>query len=217
MKKLFYLLTMCLLIVSCNSEEQESVLNADSELNVPVLINKRIISQEISLEEISSYYGDEQKEIFRHLTPENRKRLWCEKFDKLLILTTNTEEKALLNRIYDEVKKIDFSENFEDDDEEIVLLNSLAAEGVSMFDWDEVYIDITFSSFEFYQAGKRDYNIYEMIAIDSGTEGGSSGNKDCTCRWDHWFTDCKKGGCIETIDGCGWLWRQPCTGRLIRW
>lgn len=87
MKKLFCVFITCLLIVSCNSEEQGTVYSTESDLNELELMNKRVISQDITLEEISSYYGDEQKEIFRALTPENRKRLWEEKFDQLLILT----------------------------------------------------------------------------------------------------------------------------------
>lgn len=215
MKRLFCIFTTCLLIVSCSSEEKESVYNADLELNAPILMNKKVISQEITLEEISSYYGDEQKAIFRALTPENRKRLWKEKFDKLLILTTDTNEKALLNRIYDEVKQMDFNESLENDDEEILLLKSLVAEGVSMFGWDDVYVDITFSSFEFYQAGKRNYNIYFLTAYNDDASGGG-GTVDCTCRWSAGCLgmDCVDGkfDCKETDFGCGLIWFQGCTG-----
>lgn len=62
MKKLLCIFTTCLLIISCGSEEQEATHNA-SELNESVLDNKKVVTQEITLEEISSYYGDEQKEF----------------------------------------------------------------------------------------------------------------------------------------------------------
>lgn len=218
MKKLFCVFITCLLIVSCNSEEQGTVYSTESDLNELELMNKRVISQDITLEEISSYYGDEQKEIFRALTPENRKRLWEEKFDQLLILTNNTEERLLLDRIYDEVKKIDFSISLEDNSEEVSLLNSLIDEGISRFEWDEVYMDITFSSFEFYQVGKRDYRIYELAQHDGDTGGGSIGDNYCTCRWSHPAKSCIDGGCTETEWGCGWFLLQSCTGKFyILW
>jgi len=126
--------------VSCNSEEQGTVYSTESDLNELELMNKRVISQDITLEEISSYYGDEQKEIFRALAPENRKRLWEEKFDQLLVLTNNVEEQLLLDEIYDEVKKIDFSTSLEDNSEEVMVLNGLIDEGITRFEWDDIYI-----------------------------------------------------------------------------
>lgn len=113
---------------------------------------------------------------------------------------------------------MDFSKSLEDEDEEILALNNLVAEGISMFQWNDVYIDITFSSFEFYEEGKEDYKAYThrpILQLEEEGEGMTAPNY-CTCRWHSLIKDCKKGGCIETDWGCGWLLLQPCTGKFFR-
>lgn len=134
-----------------------------------------------------------------------------------MILTNDAEEKELLNRIYDEVKEIDFSENLDVYSRE--RLNDLLAEGIAEFEWSDVYVNITFSSFEFYQGDSASYNVLTMAPIDEGDAGGGSSKKSCHCTWG-WGCiprsfDCREGSliCKKTEYGCGWFLLDPCTGR----
>lgn len=199
-------------MVSCSSDEKK-VTNSQLELQNS---NKKVVSQDITLEEISSYLGDVQKEIYRALSPENKKRLWLEKFEILLNITSDSNEYLLMKRIYDEIHKIDFEEALMEDEEDATL-NGMIEEGILNFGWDDTFVDITFSSFEFYEVDKVDYNAYKHTLtqhIDDGGGSGGSSLDDCTCKNNSLLATCKKG-CKETIDGCGLLWRKPCIGKYI--
>lgn len=202
--KTFLNFFLILTLVSCSNEDKK-IYSDDAKINNWVKENRSNFS-DIKLEEISNYKGEEQRAIFRLIDSNNRKQIWIEKAEKLLLLYPNQ------STIFDKLKNFIQDCNFESNlsDEQVTFLNQLIDEGRSNYNWDDEFIGITLCSFEFYNSS-HNYNIFARNVLTNEAD-----QPTCNCKWGGMFAcgamECKKGCEDDGDKGCGFLFMQTCTG-----
>lgn len=207
MKINILLLMLVVLFSACKNDDNKNY-SEDPVINSWVKENKSKFKG-ISLDEIASYKGEEQRAIFRSLTPENQKQLWLEKSNKLLVMYP--EQKEIFQDFDKFLKQKDFKTGLENN--EIVFLFQLIEKGKKDYNWDEEFIGITFCTFEFVN-DTHEQNIFKFLD-DSFHQGGTR-KPICNCKWGGMFA-CGAFECrgIECRDdgkkGCGFLLLEHCT------
>ena len=201
-KALIFFLFVVLL--SCSNDDK-NVYSDDSKVNNWVLENRREFS-DITLEEIASYQGEEQRAIFRLIDSENRKGIWLSKANILIKKYPN--QSIIFNEFLDFVEEYDFESNLSTD--QVRFFDEIIEKGRNDYNWDDEFIGITFCSFEYYSAD-HNYNIFSRTLLTNADD-----EPTCNCKWGGMFAcgsmDCNSGCEDDGKKGCGFLFMQTCTG-----
>lgn len=204
MKTKILMLFFLAFLSSCTNDDK-TIYSDDSKVNSWVKENRNKFS-DISLDEISSYKGEEQRAIFRLIDSENRKEIWLEKVNKLVNLYP--EQSSIFKELLGFVKNYNFVDNLNED--EVVFFNTIIEKGRTKYNWNDEFIGITLCSFEFYNSS-HDYNIFARTVF---THEGDE--PTCNCKWGGMFAcgsmDCESGCEDDGKKGCGFLFMQTCTG-----
>ena len=223
MKKVVILLSVFLFVLnSCSNEIDNNVYSDDLSVDTWVKANRKMFN-DVDLKGIASYYGEEQRAIFRLIEPEVKKALWIEKFNILRTKFVGDEKQVFVD-FYDFVKKLDFSKNFSQSD--LNYINGVVKNGQEKFNWSDEFVGITFCSFEFVKADSN-YNIFKFASRSNGIgedmetlpELSLGGGKPiCNCKWGGMFAcgsmDCKNVECKDDgKKGCGFLLLETCTAK----
>lgn len=208
MKKIVLILLSIITIVSC-TQEDTNIYSKDENINTWVKKNRELF-KDITLSEISSYYGEQQRAIYRIISSENRKKLWTDKLNNLIDFYPNQRE--IFSNILIYIEKVNFDKGLNKKDE--LFFNEVIENGRKKYNWSDEFIGITFCSFEYYKPGKP-YMIFSRYYLAPPPTLGDE--KICNCKWGGMFAcgslECKDGGCKDDgKKGCGFLLMEDCTG-----
>ncbi len=193
---------------------QENLIESGDFLKDYEVVKSNIdIVNKLSFDEIIGYSENFQKICFHYLTPENKARIWNEKFELLISQEENEEIKKAFQELKDGI-------NFE------VFSNSKSLEQFKINGeaWMEKYSELigfegikyVVNTLAYARGGGR---VKVVIPTPSGQE---QPNVDptkfkCNCSQSSSFCGssslCRPSKCDVILDSCGWFWSYNCDGR----
>ena len=193
--------------VSC--QKQQEIYSCNPEVNSKVT-KMRLANQSISRIELVQNDIEEQFGIFRSLTNENKKRIFIEKVDFMILnYNLNENEKTHLNKL-----KTEFLPSFYDEDNAAYLSyeNDWVSYAKSQLGWNDQKL------MQYLDTWLTDNDVAAKPNIGGGSSGGGN-TPDCNCLSDKYcdfFTsgqmECNNKNC-NTKGGCGFFGGKTCIGR----
>ena len=226
-KHLFFIMYAMFLfaLTSC----QRDVFSCDPDLDKEIRTNLKFIRQMTRTDMVKMDDIHLQKAAFRAFSPEQRKAIWMEKLDEVMLLNWNDEEKQHIELLQSFLDKYEgmFSKGFTEQQQNNLLIEIYrwAEYAKNTLGWNDKIINA--------MAG----NPNRMLTKTGILEGKIAKNTkliktrseadfgDCECNSDHSedesmvIYDCgSKDACFGTSHckrtsfGCGLFWGSPCNG-----
>ncbi|WP_046758126.1 bacteriocin fulvocin C-related protein [Kordia jejudonensis] len=205
-KSFLYLLVLQFLFVGCTQEE--ACYSCDERVDAFVKENLKAI-QQMDRSEIITYSNEQQRAMYRALSPDRKKEIWKDKFAQINSLDLSSGERELMQKFEEFVNQSDFSSLLTQKGKDY--LNSLREEGMQRFNWSQRFVVSAFGYLE---------NVDRNGIVTQGTNTAENafdpGTPKCDCDWGFGCLDgpCdkRKDACDVTLDNCGWFFREPCVG-----
>lgn len=210
MKKFFFISIVALFVSSCEMEQIS--YSCDPEVDAIVKSGAIEVSS-INLSELLEYDGELQKAIYRSMKPEKKKKLWIDKFDKLIQnYSFSKRELEHIIKLKSYVSKDTFKSSMLET-ESSGLRNTFENEwknyAIDELDWDLSKVAFITSSL----------NVNELVYEESVREQKELTirmlNASCSCSVESSYCGatggCHIGGCSQS-SACGWLWQYSCNG-----
>ena len=208
--KLFFIISIVALLMS-SCEMEQITYSCDPDVDAIVKSGAIEVSS-INLAELLEYDSELQKAIYRSMKPEMKKKLWIEKFDKL-IQNYSFSKKELEHII--KLKSYVIKDSFESSmvESEIYGLrttfeNEWKNYAIEELNWDRSMVGFVVSSLDVdEQTYKESVGEQKELTIQML-------NASCSCSSESSYCgagSCHIGGCSQT-SGCGWFWHYRCNG-----
>lgn len=219
------LMVIPFILSSCQNGD---VYSCNPNLDKEIRTNLEIIRQMTRADLVKMDDIHYQKAAFRAFSPEQRKTIWMEKIDEVMLLDWNDIEKRHIELLYsflDKYEKI-FSEGFAERQQNELLIETYrwAEYAKDSLGWNDKIINAMVGNPN--KMLTKTGNIEEKTVNNKIMKTRSEGEfGDCECNSDYKeddsmiIYDCdRKDGCFGFSDchqssyGCGMFWGNPCNG-----
>lgn len=222
-KKLLFTLAAfigILFIASC-SEQDEMTYSCDKTVDTWAKSNIAKI-QNMNRAAWKALPAEKKRAAYRAFTPQQKITFWKDKFTGVLALNLTEKEREHIKLVYDFIiEHQDFFNNRELTDEENNTLDLFFYKWTTIaqeeFGWDMKLLVAIAASGDDINVKRGNNGILYSISDPSI----DATKNDCHCNTAI-LSDfcnvtsqgpCEDVDCVETSDGCGWIWRQSCNGR----
>lgn len=215
------LISIFLILSSCNKEDEYKTYSCDSEINTWVKTNLNALDK-FTLQQVIAEPYEKQKAIFNAISPEKRFALWGDKFANVLSLKWTIEERHHIELLRDFLSIDHFS-----DPSDIAIIKSHKTRDEFLKTW--IYFGNQNLGWSYpllaslvlrLDTPHKDGFLQESGFIIDGPPSQPPVSNPCKCsRGDDWCSawggpegKCEKDLCEATNWGCGTLFTKKCDG-----